>query len=297
VREDLVLSWKLAIHEAEHSGCVFECTCCFNDVPFEKLVQCPRGHVFCRDCLEKEVGTLIGEGRSFVSCLSVGAECDCDISLRELERVLPHPMLEKLIQTETLNVVLSVPLENLVKCHSCGLPAIYERCKRNHIFKCPTCNAETCLKCGMIAHRGITCRQLRVNDPTTLIAAKMNEALVRICPNCHAQFMKEVGCNRMECPRCHTWFCYYCRKLIPKEVGYAHFWKGRGKMPEGVCPLFINNRKFNKMVVQERKVMMEGLFGARQKAAAPVTATDEDEDEGEDDEEEEEEAEAEDDSV
>jgi TRIAD3 protein (E3 ubiquitin-protein ligase RNF216) len=230
-----------------------------------------------------------------VRCLSVGADCDCDVSILELERVLPRAMLEKLTQTETLNAVMSVPLENLVKCHCCGMPSIYERCKRNYVFKCPTCKADTCLKCGMIAHPGLTCRQLQLNDPTTLIAAKMNEALIRICPNCHAQFMKEVGCNRMECPRCHTWFCYYCRKLIPKDVGYAHFWKGKGKMPPGACPLFINSRQFNKMVVQERKAMIEGLFDARGNAPErPEIAEDDDDNDDEQEEEEEEEEEAED---
>jgi TRIAD3 protein (E3 ubiquitin-protein ligase RNF216) len=120
---------------------------------------------------------------------------------------------------------------------------------------------------------------LQLKDPTVLIQAKMNEALVRICPNCKAQFMKELGCNRMECPRCHTWFCYYCRQLIPKEVGYAHFWRGKGKKPSGACPLFINTRKFNKLEVEARKVEMESLFTEGQKKADTPETDDSDEEE------------------
>jgi TRIAD3 protein (E3 ubiquitin-protein ligase RNF216) len=284
-REDLAIGWRIAAAEAQRTGCVFECTCCFEDVPFEKLVQCPRGHLFCRDCLEHTAGTVIGEGRASIRCLSVGADCDCDVSILELERALPRAMLEKLTQTETLNAVMSVPLDNLVKCHSCGMPSIYERCRRNNVFKCPTCNADTCVKCGKMAHPALTCRQFQSDNRAALVAAKMNEALVRTCPNCHAQFMKEVGCNRMECPRCAAWFCYYCRKLIPRDVGYAHFWKGRGKIPPGVCPLFVDNKKFNRTVVRERKAMIEGLLDAKaNEPEQPAVDKDDDVDEEEEEE-------------
>jgi TRIAD3 protein (E3 ubiquitin-protein ligase RNF216) len=102
-----------------------------------------------------------------------------------------------------------------------------------------------------------------VKDPKTLIQSKLNETLVRICPRCQAQFLKELGCNRMECPRCQTWFCYYCRQVIPKEIGYEHFWRGKGKPPKGACPLFMNTKKFNKIEVETRRHEMEAFFAAR----------------------------------
>jgi TRIAD3 protein (E3 ubiquitin-protein ligase RNF216) len=213
-----------------------------------------------------------------VRCLSIEG-CDCDVSLLELERVLPPQTLETLTQTETLNAVLGTPIDDLVKCHSCGIPTIFERCEGNTVFQCPNCNASTCLLCGHVAHPEITCEELQLQDPTVLIQAKMNEALVRICPNCKAQFMKELGCNRMECPRCHTWFCYYCRQLIPKDVGYQHFWRGKGKKPPGACPLFINNRKFNKLAVESRKAEMELLFTQGKKQQDPSEADDTEEEE------------------
>jgi TRIAD3 protein (E3 ubiquitin-protein ligase RNF216) len=227
---DEKLAWRFAGEEAQESGCTFECQCCFSEVPFEALANCPIGHIFCVECLKKSVGTLIGEGRSFVKCLSI-EEYNCDVSLLELERVLPPETLETLTQTETLNAVMKTPITNLVTCHRCGIPTIFEKCKGNHIFRCPNCSAETCLKCRMIAHPGITCKDFKLKDPTVLIQEKMNEALVRTCPTCQAQIMKELGCNRMECPRCHTWFCYYCRQVIPKTVGYAHFWRERERNP------------------------------------------------------------------
>jgi hypothetical protein len=49
----------------------------------------------------------------------------------------------------------------------------------------------------------------------------------------------------------------------PSDVGYAHFWKGKGKMMPGGCPLFIASQKFNKAVVLERTVEMQNRFNAK----------------------------------
>jgi hypothetical protein len=275
---DLSLSWRLATEEGERADCMFECQCCYESVPFEKLSHCPLGHLFCRDCLERTVASLVGEGRSLVRCLAV-ADCDCLVSIAELERCLPQRLVEQLIQSETLKIVMTTGIPNLVRCHSCGMPSIFENeCEpRAPIFACPTCHAQTCILCGLIAHDGFSCEQMRLKDPTTLIHAKMNEALVRICPTCDAQILKEVGCNRMECPRCGTWFCYFCRQLIPKDVGYLHFWKGKGPIPEGKCPLFVKNKSFNKGVVLEAQARLETLFQVAKNEDAEEEAGEEEE--------------------
>jgi TRIAD3 protein (E3 ubiquitin-protein ligase RNF216) len=56
-------------------------------------------------------------------------------------------------------------------------------------------------------------------DADRYVEEQINEAVVRVCPKCKTQSIKEDGCNKMECPRCHTWTCYWCRKEIPREVG------------------------------------------------------------------------------
>jgi hypothetical protein len=54
-----------------------------------------------------------------------------------------------------------------------------------------------------------------------------------------------------------------CLKLIPKDVGPAQFWNGKGKTTPGGCPLFILHRKFHKTTVLERKVEIQSFLSAR----------------------------------
>ena len=48
---------------------------------------------------------------------------------------------------------------------------------------------------------------------------QLNEALIRKCPRCAVQFVKETGCNKMTC-RCGMTQCYLCRE---SGIGYDHF--------------------------------------------------------------------------
>jgi TRIAD3 protein (E3 ubiquitin-protein ligase RNF216) len=90
-------------------------------------------------------------------------------------------------------------------------------------------------------------------DKDRLVEEKMSEAVVRTCPHCHAQFMKEEGCNKMECPRCKTWICYFCRRVIPKNIGYAHFWREPGPCPPGKCPLWVPDESLHALEVEDAR--------------------------------------------
>jgi TRIAD3 protein (E3 ubiquitin-protein ligase RNF216) len=64
----------------------------------------------------------------------------------------------------------------------------------------------------------------------------MSEALIRKCNKCGTPFIKEEGCNKMQCvrPGCRNVQCYICSK----SCNYSHFNdRGRGGKA-GNCPLF-----------------------------------------------------------
>ncbi|OHT10082.1 IBR domain containing protein [Tritrichomonas foetus] len=247
--EEERLEEERQMKEAEENGSLMECECCFCDCPIDWMLQCPEGHLFCKKCVERQIETAISEGRANVPCLKFGG-CESNISMNELERMIPPKTLERLIQTETLNAITLAELENTVKCHKCGFIVLYEG---NGPMNCPVCKAQTCPKCGEVWHPDMTCEQMKEIDKNRLIEEKMNEAVVRTCPKCKTQFMKDEGCNKMECPRCHTWICYWCRQVIPKEVGYEHFWRQQGACPPDKCPLWVQNEALHLVEAERAK--------------------------------------------
>jgi TRIAD3 protein (E3 ubiquitin-protein ligase RNF216) len=109
----------------------------------------------------------------------------------------------------------------------------------------------------------MSCEEFAGIDKERLVEAKMNEAIVKVCPKCDAHFVKDEGCNKMECPRCNTWICFWCGKVIPKSVGYNHFWRRQTACPPDKCPLWVSNETLNRIQVEDteermREVLMRG---------------------------------------
>lgn len=223
---------------AQRSGETCECECCYEECLFEDMAQCPDGHLFCTQCLKKSIETILAEGRTEVKCLSMASGCEKEISIKELERVIDEKTLNRLFQMEVLNAITIADIPMLVKCCKCGFTVQFDGSGN---FTCPQCHTETCTGCGLPAHDGMGCDVAKGTDKDRLAEEKLNDTLIRTCPRCKVQFMKEEGCNKMECPRCHTNVCYWCRQEIPKEIGYAHFWRDKGPCPPNKCPLWVND--------------------------------------------------------
>lgn len=237
------------IKQAELNGSLYECECCICEYPLDWMLQCPEGHLICKKCVEKQIEVAISEGRSNVPCLKFGG-CDQTIHMEELQRLIPEKTIERLVATETLNAITVAEIKGKVKCHKCGFIVIYDG---NGPMNCPQCKSQTCPKCEGAWHPNMTCEQFKEIDKDRLVEEQMNEAVVRTCPNCKTQFMKDEGCNKMECPRCHTWICYWCRAVIPKEVGYEHFWRQTGPCPPDKCPLWVQNDTLHLIEAEKAK--------------------------------------------
>lgn len=207
----------------EEFGQMIECGCCYGEYPFEGMIQCYEGHLFCQSCLHQYAKeSVFGQGKANLTCMT--DECTSSFPKSQLIRALPSSVLDKYedrMQEESLNLA---DLGDLVRCPHCDFAAIMD--PGDKVFRCQmtNCMKETCRYCKeeWTEHFGKKCEELERKDETKLrleYEEKMTKAKVRTCPRCKAEFCKEDGCNKMTC-RCGAKMCYICRK---PNINYDHF--------------------------------------------------------------------------
>lgn len=225
---------------------MYECCCCYTPVDFDEMAQCPEGHLICRNCIKNSIETALGEGRVRTECLCTDG-CNCKISMNELERVLPKKLIKRLDEIEAFNAIKNVNIKGLRTCWKCGYKIIDEDNKGP--FICPWCYEKTCKKCGNKYHDKKSCKKANL-DPNRIVEEKMSEAIVKKCPKCNTQYIKDEGCNHMTCPLCHTDFCYLCGKIIRGKIS-KHYRK---------CTQFMDNDKYvNEQIQNARTNAMKEL--------------------------------------
>ncbi|KAJ3428349.1 e3 ubiquitin-protein ligase [Anaeramoeba flamelloides] len=226
---DLELAEKINEDEYEQSGCKIDCMCCYAKVPFEKMVSCKAGHLFCVDCLHNLVKHAIGTRKKEIRCPGVD-KCDFGFSLTMIQKAVPEKtwdLFERLVQESEIN---QAKIENLRKCPNCDYAEIIEDIQEVKILKCknPKCLSKTCLFCNEKAHPGKTCEEFKkdkkVDHHRLFIEEQMTKALLRTCNNCNQMYYKTQGCNKIVCSNCGEIMCYLCQKSINQEK-YKHFSK------------------------------------------------------------------------
>ncbi|KAI0739759.1 hypothetical protein C8Q80DRAFT_1200487 [Daedaleopsis nitida] len=226
-----------------------ECGCCFSEYSFDKMVQCPEAHLFCTSCMMTYAETKLGEHDMRIVCMDQSG-CKLLFPESEMRRFLTPKLLELYERVKQRKEIEAAGLEGLEECPFCEYKVIIEN-EQERLFRCEndSCGAVTCRQCKKLS----VCRRAIANDCSTdraevdndgkldvrhAIEEAMTRALMRNCPKCQKAFVKEMGCNKMTCPKCATLSCYICRKAI---TGYDHFdnpppYTGRPDLKK--CPLW-----------------------------------------------------------
>lgn len=239
---------RLAYSEAQRRGELVECGCCYDDVLFEESTVCEEGDIFCKNCVRKGAEVRIGEGHTTFPCLK---DCGVYFSLDVLQTVLHESVFSKLLKRKQIIEVQAAGIVGLESCPFCEFATIPS--PESRIFTClnPECGKESCRFCQRVSHVPLRCEEVESDNEVkmrTYIENKMTEALVRTCWKCKAQFVKENGCNKMQCA-CGAKMCYVCRKPV---VGYTHFANEEGAVISKIrkCPLYSSDKVLHSDVIK-----------------------------------------------
>ena len=128
-----------------------ECGCCYTTVPFEQMLTCPAGHLFCSDCIRRSTEVVIGQARSHFPCLAL--DCSTEFLVSILQRVLPEKTLSQVLRTLQAREIAQAGLEDLVQCPSCDYAEIIPD-SNMRVF---TCRNPECLKesCRLVSYIGL----------------------------------------------------------------------------------------------------------------------------------------------
>ncbi|KAK7870948.1 hypothetical protein R5R35_012166 [Gryllus longicercus] len=214
-----------AYEKGKTEGTLLECSCCYEDKLSEDMTLCLAGHMYCLNCIKRGSEVVIGNGGTRFPCYSEG--CKEEFSFDILKTVLNPEVFSRLLirkQYEEVNAAGIPGLETCSFCEFCSIPPAEDK-----LFRClnPTCMKVTCRSCKKLDHLPLSCEEFTQKETRqkmqSYVEDKMTEALVRTCWQCGTKFVKENGCNMMQC-KCGAKMCYFCRQPVEN---YHHFSGGR----------------------------------------------------------------------
>ncbi len=220
-------------NEEEHTriGNLIECQCCYSDVPANRCLPCDgiEIHFFCFTCIRRSADTQIGLMRYTLQCFDVSG-CQAPFARSELREVLGSLIMDKLDSLEQEDEIQKAGLEGLEDCPFCSFKAVLPPVEEDREFRCEnsSCKVTSCRLCKEKSHIPRTCEEFRKDKGLSKrhqVEEAMSKALIRNCPKCQVQIVKDFGCNKMTCTKCHTFMCYICQKDITQD-SYRHFKPG-----------------------------------------------------------------------
>ncbi|CAK5009963.1 unnamed protein product [Meloidogyne enterolobii] len=187
-------------------------------------------HAFCRTCVRGSASAAVGEipmAKGGVGLRCMVPDCENPILYSEIRVLLSKEVQKKLDERIVEENLGMASLTNLERCKKCNFAIDMEVDKTvNKVFDCIACEYKMCRLCERDwddEHFGYSCEELDAKNKKEkrdrALEKQLNEALIRKCPRCAVQFVKEAGCNKMTC-RCGMTQCYLCRE---SGIGYDHF--------------------------------------------------------------------------
>ena len=141
-----------------------------------------------------------------------------------------------LVDTDEYNNLLRIfcVLDNPGMCYLCsdygcaGLGYIKDT---SRTCECDRCSSRWCANCGGDSHPGMSCLEAKREVGKELCESE-SAALklfaggtLRFCPRCSHGTLKDGGCNKMQCVKCSTKWCWLCGQA---DIDYDHYNSAKG---------------------------------------------------------------------
>ena len=255
-----------------------ECQCCYLDVPLNRAIHCEGTtiHFFCFGCIRKNAETQVGLMKYQLQCIDTSG-CQAEFSRSTLEDVLGPSLTKKLDSLQQEDEIRRAGLEGLDSCPFCEFKAVCAPIEEDREFRCqnPACEEVSCRLCRTNSHIPQTCAEAAKEKgipERRQVEEAMSEALIRQCPHCKVNIVKESGCNKMICSKCSHVMCYICRQDITRAQ-YNHFGQGLGSCPthdqvdnaDEQAVKQAEKRTIDKLIADNPNLTREELFVHRHK--------------------------------
>lgn len=196
------------LKQAQDNNEMGECACCFNEVPFNRMISCSgeEVHLYCRECPKRHIETQMGQSRCKPNCFGV-EDCNGTFSRHQLQEVLCEKTFERLEHMQQMEDLAAAGLDFLSECPFCDFKMECPPVEVDKEFRCQktNCGKTSCRLCQKETHIPLSCEEAKKDGQLTLrhvIEEAMSAALIRQCNRCKHPFVKELGCNKMTCTHC-----------------------------------------------------------------------------------------------
>lgn len=227
------------------------CSICFCNVSGKKMtIFNPCEHNYCHNCTRTHFVTQIKEGcqNGPLTCMEPG--CESEALPDQVRQLVGNELFEKYDEI-LLHRYLSSQ-SDIIECarEGCNAPIIVEG--NNGVATCGICSFTFCLTCRRVSHGINPCEtqntaklaekymQATPQEKIALekryskkyLAVVVTEAQTKEwlqqntkrCPQCRTDIQKSEGCNKMQCWKCGTRFCYLCGKSLEHLANpYMHY--------------------------------------------------------------------------
>ncbi|PBK92833.1 hypothetical protein ARMGADRAFT_1080050 [Armillaria gallica] len=215
------------------------CPVCYDDVSTPFQLVC--GHVYCTGCIRHFLTSAAKTGKFPLVCIGNESTCGTPISIPVIQKFLPQPAFNHLLETVFTTHVDRRPQE-FRYCKTPDCMQIYRRSEAVSVLRCPSCFSEICSSCGEDSHERMSCEYARIhNNPAE--QERMSQAWllqrrdIKQCPTCSRLLEKAEGCNHMTCPfvfnppiclklnslsRCGAHICWRCMGVFDAANIYDH---------------------------------------------------------------------------